>query len=363
MRPIQNLLSAAFVAALCAGTAVHAQEREELRPQELIRVLEKVRAQLGKEDLGPEQRQQLVEVLAKTSEKLERLIAEEGQRRERAGDAERRLRERERAIEQRQRELEARQRELEQRAMHGEREADQARQRAEAERRDAERMVAEARAQAERARAEAERAREQAQSAGTAAPEALRRLLADVPRSGPHTVAPGDSLERIARAHRVRVEALAEANPGVRWDRVRPGQLLEVPSAPASAPPAPPAPPAAPPVEHHVHNHVHHHYGEAAAPPAPPATPTSIIWPMAAPRPAQVKKQAGSDAQPKVISGVTFTPAPRVAARAAAPAAEAIEAMVEDLRRELRATRAMVEDLRAKLDAKDQANQAKGGIH
>lgn len=60
-----------------------------------------------------------------------------------------------------------------------------------------------------------------------AAREIANRSMSDAPRT--YKVQPGDSLEKIARAQKVSLQALREANPQLANDRIMVGQTLKIP--------------------------------------------------------------------------------------------------------------------------------------
>lgn len=81
----------------------------------------------------------------------------------------------------------------------------------------------------------------QAQTGRVAQPQPERMAFAGSPNPAPeprapapgfkqHVIKPNDTLASIARAHRVSLESLMAANPGLQPRRLQPGQVIKIPS-------------------------------------------------------------------------------------------------------------------------------------
>jgi LysM repeat protein len=140
------------------------------------------------------------------------------------------------------------------------------------------------------------------------------------PTAEKHTVKPGDTFSRIARLHRIPLQDLMAANPDVRPERLRPGQVIRLTAAATASAPAAatPSPSASKPARN-----------TDAAPEAPaiPATPTTPAVPAtaetgmtSAPAAPSTPPATTAPADPVPVPSTPPATAPSTAAAAAPPA-------------------------------------------
>lgn len=152
----------------------------------------------------------------------------------------------------------------------------------------------------------------------TAAPQAISSSTpkaATSSASGSHRIAPGETYASIARKHRVSVDSLIAANPGVKPTALRPGQVIQLGAA-ASSKPAP-VPTLKPTGESRPAQAIVSAIGSTAPSHEKPHTAPSPA--PAAPATASIPTSIPSQAMPTSQPVSTHTPSAPAPAPAAAP--------------------------------------------